>query len=937
MIYSIPFSSPFLGTVADYLLNQTFRFPLSVWTIYLPTRRACNSLEAALFEKGGGKALILPRIVSLGDIEPEEMSLLSLQGAEEVSHLPPIISESRRRLLLASLIEQFQYGDQTVSFHQALIWAESLTRFIDELRSEGIDLNILKNVKPVTGQAEHWQEIHKFLTLVGEHWDAILGEEKRIEPVVWQKRLVEIQADLLEKKDPEVPVMIAGSLGTISSTVRLIQVVSRLKNGVIILPGLEKRQKNKFSLHHPQFFLHRLLKKLETSAEEIKELGKNETREVPVFLEKIFDPQFLFQGKASVPVSSIEYVEASDQGEEARIIGLSIRKAIEEGKKKILCISPDQELLRRVSEELEFWEIVVCPAQSKTLLETKTGSFLYLITLWFSKPFPSVAMASTFKHSFVKEKKRIWTLFERYILRTWVGHHSVETVSNRLEQKRIDFAEDTFDQLMAFWASLKSYLSYRQGGSLGDYLAHMEVLIGWILDSDKKIEDLFLDLAPEEELIFQTLWQDLKKSMGIKINHPQEVSHILLNLLKGHKIPHTERENRNIFLMSPSEARFMDADFTVLAGVNEGKWPADPISDPFFSASMRQALNLPSLESRVSQSAHDFLSCICRPCPILITRSLRAAGVPSVPSRFLSYLETALEKRGLELPQNPYLKEWAKSLIPSSQKINLKAPRPSPLKAYRPKRLSITDISLLMNDPYSVYAKHILKLKKLESFNTADKPRLFGIFVHDFLHRWRSIHQVALDTLALGRAKFLFELYLGSIDQSRFWWERFLILLEWMKRQKSLDNISTEVKGEFCFAVGGDIFTLFGKADRIDWNKESAILIDYKTGPIPSLSNIRRGQAPQMPLEALIFLKGQFSGVPRLPLKDIQYWGLLSEEIISLAEDLPFLVDQTQKNLERLVGSFYNSAVPYLSHPKGLIQRGAYDHLARVQEWYAIR
>ncbi|OFW96610.1 MAG: hypothetical protein A2977_03455 [Alphaproteobacteria bacterium RIFCSPLOWO2_01_FULL_45_8] len=808
--------------------------------------------------------------------------------------------------------------------------------FLDEIRTEGISLTTLKNFSSVAGQAEHWEKIQKFLTLVSDHWDAILKDEKCVEPVTWQRRFMDIQADLLERDRTKAPIMIAGSLGTIPSTARLIKVISTLKNGVVILPGLQREQKKEFlSSRHPQFFLHRLLKKLNSAPEGVRELPSKEWNNASLFLEKIFDSRFTGPWILPPSMENIQYIETSDQGEEARIICISIRKALEEGKKKILCISSDPKLLHRVSAELGFWSLSVS-VQKKSLLDTQIGSFLHLATLWFSSPFPTVVMASTFKHSFVKKKKDVWNLFEKYILRTWVGNASLLAIEHLLERESAELEPDVCDRLKTFYETLKNHLVFVQEAQpLGFYLDKLESLIAWLLGSETDLENLFLELAPEEGVVFQQLWQDLKKSSALIMTHPKMLSEILFSLLQDHQIPNVSKgNNESIFLMSPAEARFMEADFKILAGLNEGTWPAELRVDPFFSSSMRETLGLPSLETRFSQSAHDFLSAICIPVPVLITRSLRVGGVPSVPSRFLSYLEMRMGAYNLTFSQNKDLKVWARNLNSVSQKTDLQAPRPLPPVSQRPKRLSVTDVSILLRDPYSIYAKHILKLTRLEPFIPEEKSRLFGLFVHNFLHRWAPTSETPMDVLLSGRAKFLFELYLGPVEQSRFLWEKFSILFEWVKQQKKLANTSTEIKGEFSFAVEDHLFTLFGKADRVDWDQEGAILIDYKTGSIPPLSHVKEGKASQITLEALIFLRGGFSDLPpRLPLRDLQYWGLLSEEILSIKEDLSLLTAQTQQNLEQLISSFYKETTPYLSHPKGFIKEGEYDHLARLQEW----
>lgn len=937
MIYSVGFSAPFLETIADYLISQQSVFALSEWTIYVPTSGARRILSDLLLKKIIRKTFIMPRILSLGDLDPEEVVLSFPEECRDPSLFSAVISTYRRKLLLASLINKFQYADVPISFDQALIWAESLLSFIDEMRTEGIDLKALEKLPfPGGGQAEHCDKIRQFLRLLAEHWDKILEEEKCVESVVWQRELIRAHASFLAKNQTKNPVMIAGSMGTIASTRHLIKAIDHLKNGVVVLSGFQKEVSEEFlSPHHPQFLLRQLLDKIGKNPEKVKELDIAKIKKDSSCLIDIFDGAIKSKESSFYALNNLSYAEASDQGEESRLVAVAIRKALEDGKKKILCVSPDHKLLHRISTELRLWSLSAF-RQRKPLIETRTGSFLHLISLWFSTPFPVIPMVSTFKHEAVKKKKEIWCLFEKYGLRGCRGALSFSAINYLFERgiKEIDF--DKEEKLRSFYKDLQNlFLSFEEGDSLGFYLDKIEIIMQWLLESEQSMEELFLEIEPETATEFHLLWRDLRKSSTLSIDHPKQVSNVFFNFLRNHPIVLSPQErDESILFMSPVEARFVEADFKILAGLNEGIWPLETKNDPFFSPSMRNQLGLSCLEERVGQSAHDFLSFLCGEGSVLLTRSLMVNGVPSVPSRFLSYLSLFLERHGQKLPRYEELTLWAKNLIITSPSKSMLPPTPLPPVSCRPKKMSITDVDLLLRDPYSIYAKYILRLRSLEPLILKNKARFFGLFVHHFLHQWKLDSSSFLEG-SHDKEKFLFELYLGPIDRSRFWWEKFLILWPWAKEQQTLKNTLTEIKGEIVFAKGAHLFTLFGRADRIDWDEKGAILIDYKTGAPPSSSDLKKGKASQILLQALIFLRGGFKGIPAsIRLEDLQYWGLLSEEIISLKrEDFTALIKQVEKNLEDLFDLFSKKETPYLSYPKGVSRSGDYDHLARIQEW----
>src|SRR5690349_18046833 len=110
-VFTIPPTAPFLPTLASALVEgrlvPDFRpkdDPLSLMraTIFLPTRRAARALSEALLSALGTEALILPRILPLGDVDEDEIAFED-DGAE----LPPAISATGRRIVLAQLVQHW--------------------------------------------------------------------------------------------------------------------------------------------------------------------------------------------------------------------------------------------------------------------------------------------------------------------------------------------------------------------------------------------------------------------------------------------------------------------------------------------------------------------------------------------------------------------------------------------------------------------------------------------------------------------------------------------------------------------------------------------------------------------------------------------------------------------------------------------------------------
>ncbi|MCJ9702092.1 hypothetical protein, partial [Bradyrhizobium sp. SHOUNA76] len=82
-VFSVPISVPFLRTVVTSLLDgrlvegfEARKEParLADVTLYLPTRRAMRVVREIFLDEMKADAVVLPRIVALGDIDEDELA-----------------------------------------------------------------------------------------------------------------------------------------------------------------------------------------------------------------------------------------------------------------------------------------------------------------------------------------------------------------------------------------------------------------------------------------------------------------------------------------------------------------------------------------------------------------------------------------------------------------------------------------------------------------------------------------------------------------------------------------------------------------------------------------------------------------------------------------------------------------------------------------------
>ncbi|MBQ4084214.1 MAG: PD-(D/E)XK nuclease family protein, partial [Alphaproteobacteria bacterium] len=137
-------------------------------------------------------------------------------------------------------------------------------------------------------------------------------------------------------------------------------------------------------------------------------------------------------------------------------------------------------------------------------------------------------------------------------------------------------------------------------------------------------------------------------------------------------------------------------------------------------------------------------------------------------------------------------------------------------------------------------------------------------------------------------------------------------------------------------------FALYGRADRIDITQDGAVIIDYKTGSHPNKSQIQKGFAPQLPLEALLLENGAFKEIGSFKTADMSYISLSGKgkgaEATSAVDkkmSAEALIKKTYDNLVCLINLFSQESTPYTACPIKSIQPkyNDYAHLERLAEW----
>ncbi len=259
-VFTISAGRPFARALAKQILAEAGDQPekLARYKILLPTRRACRTLREAFLQITKGKPLLLPSMQPIGDIDEEELSLSCFgnDGAKTLLDLPPGMAPLKRQLLLARTIEKkpdFHQGPD-----QAIALAGALGHLMDQITIEELDISDLHTLVP-EDFADHWQITLTFLKVISEEWPKILAEHGTLDATERRGRLIGALAEHWQDNPPQGPVIAAGSTGSIPATARLLNVISGLPEGRVVLPGLDKIMEEEswkaLDDSHPQYGL----------------------------------------------------------------------------------------------------------------------------------------------------------------------------------------------------------------------------------------------------------------------------------------------------------------------------------------------------------------------------------------------------------------------------------------------------------------------------------------------------------------------------------------------------------------------------------------------------------------------------------------------------------------------------------------------------------
>src|SRR5437762_286370 len=199
---------------------------------------------------------------------------------------------------------------------------------------------------------------------------------------------------------------------------------------------------------------------------------------------------------------------------------------------------------------------------------------------------------------------------------------------------------------------------------------------------------------------------------------------------------------------------------------------------------MRHELGLDLPERRIGLSAHDFAQLLGAE-NVILSHSAKAGGAPAVASRFLHRLEAvagAERWKAAKLSGEKYLR-FAHQLDRPATVEPIAQPAPTPPRATRPLKMSVTAIEDWLRDPYTIYARYILRLDALDPVDMPLSAADRGSAIHDALGEFTETFATALPDDPARALRGIGEKYFAPLmerpEARALWWPRFLRIAAW--------------------------------------------------------------------------------------------------------------------------------------------------------------
>ncbi len=474
--------------------------------------------------------------------------------------------------------------------------------------------------------------------------------------------------------------------------------------------------------------------------------------------------------------------------------------------------------------------------------------------------------------------------------------------------------------------------------------AILNLMDGWIDSGDATFEKLYAELNHNlfdtvaqivvtnignfkpgfniDDVVSVQVWLAIRKlsdalmMAGVNLNLG-EARAFIADCLGTISVRSPMQADAKIVVLGTIESRMQTADIVILTGLNEGMFPARGYENAWLPRAIAEKIGLPSSDRKVSLQSLDFMNLSCGG-DVYWLRSRVSGGVQTTESRFLSRVVARVGKFDTDAADEILTAVRSRDDVPL-RPLDLSAPQPPADWS----DVYVTELELLIHNPYAFYVRHILRLRVLDDYWVAPDARQFGDLVHKVIENAQDF--VPQKLVAEMDRRALEILGSGSI-LFHFWHKRFveiapLICTEMVK----MKNMHNEISGRVVIAGR----TVRARADGV-WDGG---VMDIKTGAAPSKSQLEKGNMPQLPLEAFMLQSGGFA-VKSVARPIMRFLQLKNNDVRVIEYDSDVTDDMMRVAVDKVTALFnqYSAGgAAYEYHETPDQKYKIYDDLARVK------
>ncbi len=938
-IFNIPSNYHFFDSLLDWLC-ASFGDKISDVKIFFPNRRASREFQN-IFASKFASGVVPPKSKAIGDISYDDF--LDSFPRQQINSIIDELFKIKRLdgfdylFFLSNEIIKTKVFGENISFTQALSIATQLKNLFDDIERQEIDLHLLYEIDD-SDLAAHRQFTLEFLKKFYLRVRNSVLKNNIFSQVAYQNFVINKLAESVGAQGLKSPLIIAGSTGSVNFSKKLIQAVTRDKNGFVVLYGLmnvakkpetvsfasegavdeivfasdstDKITANKamaseviFDETHPQFILRELLKSMALAVQDVREIAVEKFKicdESRVnFLSYLMLPSaetYKWQGLASkieLPkiaadfAKNFSYLELQNEVDEARTIAAIASKAVIENK-KIAIISGDQKFVELLKVELRKFSLEFNDARSLDLSASKLVNLILLFLELRENNFESATLLAIFKHDYSPyfSDKNLLD-FEVDILRQQRSEAGLKGILQKLKSQNQGDRFELVNQDLKLQKDNFKLPHEELQNFFTDFLKSLETITN--IEGEVDISFYIQALINAVENFTRKNIADLIAIEGAA----EELLQLFEKLKSAQGFTINTKDSLQFFQHLFAQINYFEksdavAPIQILSPIEARLLNFDLLilaslnygnfpqieSENWLGRKIRSDLGIDLASKKIGQNAYDFCNYLSNQS-VILTRAQSRNGVPAIASPFMLRFEILCKKFAIKICDAD--KYFVKVDEFSKIKPSQAILAPKPPREFRSKKLAITDISKLISNPYQIYARKILQLQELNKIDYEPEYREFGSFVHKALEEF--VKNPQPQEIFVEKAQEIFAQYFVSEESKLIWWPKFEnIFKNFISDNNALEALQSYVEVPVKIMIKDILLT--GKIDRVAVFENGEVeVFDYKTGQIPAVKDVVSGSQPQLTISALMLCLGvienyDLKNISPQKIHALNYWKL---------------------------------------------------------------